>query len=239
MSYQARGRIQRLARREEKATIKRIVWLSIISLVLAVLLFTVGVSALGKFTDLLGTVFKGKDTSSAQTSLTPPTLEDLPSATNSAKLAVKGIAVDGESVDIILNGNVEGNTPVVDSKFEYDDLTLKKGSNDINAVSKRGKTTSDSSKVVNVVLKTSEPSLSIDSPTDGQNFQGGNNRVKVSGKTDKDAQVYANGFLASVDLDGNFEVSIPVSEGESTIEIKALDSAGNTKVEKRKVVYRK
>jgi len=46
-------RVERLARKEERATLKRIVTLSIVSFVIAVFLFTLGVQFLGKFADFL------------------------------------------------------------------------------------------------------------------------------------------------------------------------------------------
>lgn len=232
-------RIQRLARREEKLILRRIISLSILSVILAIFVFTVGVSFLGKLTDLLGLVFKGKeDTTSETTAVQPPILDDLPEATNSAKLTVKGFVSDGDKVEIYLDDEKIGDTEVADSKFEYEEVTLLNGENKISAKALRADKTSDASRVAVVVLDKEEPKLEIESPTEGQTFAG-NNRVLVSGKVDGDSQVYANGFLASVDFEDKFEVFVPVAEGESTIEIKAIDSAGNTKVEKRKITFRK
>lgn len=231
--------IQRLARREEKLILRRIISLSILSVILAIFVFTVGVSLLGKLTDLLGLVFKGKeDTTSETGTVQPPILDDLPQATNSAKLTVKGFVSDGDKVEIYLDDKKLGDTEVADSKFEYEEVTLLNGENKISAKAVRGDKTSDASRVAVVVLDKEEPKLEIESPTEGQTFAG-NNRILVSGKVDGDSQVYANGFLASVDFENKFEVFVPVVEGESTIEIKAVDPAGNTKVEKRKITFRK
>lgn len=141
-------------------------------------------------------------------------------------------------MELFLNDDVLGEATLDGSKFVYEDLDLKSGDNTISAIAKLGENESEQSKTVTVVLDRDEPKLEIESPTEGQTF-GLNNRATVSGTTDKDAQVYANGFLASVDFEGKFEVLVPIPEGESTIEIKALDSAGNTKIEKRKVNFRK
>lgn len=234
-----RIKIQRLARREEKEILRRIVFLSAVSLVLAIVLFTLGISLLGKFADLLGLIFKGKQEAVSEAGApTAPVLDDLPEATNSAKLTVKGFISEGEKVEIYLGENKVGDAKIEGSKFEYEDVSLKDGENKISAKTVRADKTSNSSKVIVVVLDTLEPKLEIESPTEDQTFTG-NNRVKVMGKTDRDAQVYANGFLASVDIEGKFEVLVPVAEGESTIEIKAVDSAGNIKIEKRKITFRK
>jgi hypothetical protein len=234
-----RLRIQRLARREEKAILKRVTVLSVVSLVLTVLLFTIGISLLGKFADLLSLVFKDKEDNPGQvTSLLAPILDELPEATNGAKLNVHGFVSDGEKVEIYLSGEKVGEAEIEENRFEFEDVSLKEGENQISAKTISGDRNSESSKTVIVIFDQEEPKLEIEIPTEGQNFVG-NNRVNVRGKTDKDAQVYANGFLASVDFEGNFEVFVPVSEGETSIEIKAIDSAGNTKTETRKVNFRK
>ncbi|MBI3282709.1 hypothetical protein HYZ70_01375 [Candidatus Curtissbacteria bacterium] len=232
-------RIQRLARREERQVIRRIVFLSVISVILAAFVFTIGVSLLGKFADLLDVVFKSRDEEVSESAVPrPPILDDLPETTNSARLVVSGFATDGNSVEVYLGDEKLGEAEIVDSKFKYENVSLFEGENKISAKAVLGDKTSDSSKVSVVILDKDEPRLEIESPTEGQNFIG-NNRIKVMGKTDLDATVYANGFLASLDFEGKFEVLVPVAEGESEIEIKAIDLAGNTKVEKRKIVFRK
>ena len=132
-----------------------------------------------------------------------------------------------------------GETKVVNGKFQFENLTLSEGENEISAksISQSGKE-SDFSASIKVILDKTPPKLDVESPSDGQSFSQ-DNRIKVIGKTDKDVQVYANGFLASVNNEGNFEVFVPVSEGESSIEIKAVDEAGNAKTETRKVNFKK
>lgn len=232
-------RVQRLARKEERVLIKKIFTLSIFSIILIVFILTLGISFLGKFADLLSSVLGGKDSqSSAQSSVDPPRLDQLSEATNSADFTVSGFARSGK-VKIVINDEEVGEADVIDGKFSYENILLDDDLNEIKAkvVGENGKE-SDFSDVVEIVLDTKEPKLEVESPSGDQSFSG-NNRIKVSGATEADSQVYANGFLASVNSDGKFEVSIPLVEGENTIEIKAIDDAGNVKVEKRKVGFRK
>src|SRR3989304_414200 len=110
-------RIERLAKREEKAVIRRIFFLSSLSIILAIFLLTVGVSLLGKFTDLLGVVFRGKDNQSSNTtSVLAPVFDDLPEATNSTQLAVSGFASNSESVEIYLDGEKVGEAQIDGTK---------------------------------------------------------------------------------------------------------------------------
>lgn len=206
---------------------------------MGVLFFVLGIPFLGKFADFIGGVFKGKESAQEASAPIAPNLDDLPQATNSARLKVSGFASEGRSVEIYLNDEQVTSVDVTDSHFIFEDLVLHDGENRISAktVSASGKS-SGSSPNKHVIYDTKEPKLEVDTPTDGQSFSG-NNRIKVSGTTNSDSQVLANGFLASVNADGKFEVLIPVPEGETTIEIKAINQAENTKIEKRKISFHK
>jgi len=233
-------RLERLAKKEERETVKRIISLSFLSLILAILLFTLGIPLLGKFADFLDLFFKKSETVTVSKEIpNPPRLNPLPSATNSAQLTVDGFSDTGTKVVIYLNSEKAGETNIADGKFHFEDLFLKKGENRIWAKTVSfDERESDSSQSQIIIQDLEEPRLLVETPIDNQSFSG-DNRIKVLGKTEKDAQVYANGFLASVDLEGKFEVFVPVAEGETTLEVKAIDEAGNIKVETRKVTFRK
>src|SRR3989338_1394411 len=234
-------RLERLSRREERKVVKRIVYLSVFSIILAVFLITLGIPLLGKFADFLNFVFRKNEISQVVTNSKPrpPIIDLLPQATNSANLMISGFSEDDTKVVIYNDSQNAGETKVENGKFQFENLKLTDGQNEISAkaISKSCKE-SDFSQGVKVILDKEPPKLEVDTPSEGQSFSQ-DNRIRVSGKTDKDAQVYANGFLASVTSDGDFEVLVPVLEGETTIEIKATDDAGNTKVETRKVNYKK
>jgi len=234
-------RLERLSRREERKVVKRIVYLSVFSIILAVFLITLGIPLLGKFADFLNLVFRKNEISQVVTNSKPrpPIIDLLPQATNSANLMISGFSEDDTKVVIYNDSQNAGETKVENGKFQFENLKLTDGQNEISAkaISKSGKE-SDFSQGVKVILDKEPPKLEVDTPSEGQSFSQ-DNRIKVSGKTDKNAQVYANGFLASVTADGNFEVLVPVLEGETTIEIKAIDDAGNTKIETRKVNFKK
>jgi len=234
-------RLERLSRREERKVVKRIVYLSVFSIILAVFLITLGIPLLGKFADFLNFVFRKNEISQVVTNSKPrpPIIDLLPQATNSANLMISGFSEDDTKVVIYNDSQNAGETKVENGKFQFENLKLTDGQNEISAkaISKSGKE-SDFSQGVKVILDKEPPKLEVDTPSEGQSFSQ-DNRIKVSGKTDKNAQVYANGFLASVTADGNFEVLVPVLEGETTIEIKAIDDAGNTKIETRKVNFKK
>lgn len=234
------NRIERLARKEEKNIIKRIFFLSVISVVLIIVIFTVGISALGKFADLTDAVFKNKtpDAKTESATLLPPILDTLADATSNPQLKISGFSSDGDKVEVYLDGENVGETPIEGGKFSYENITLKDGENElaVKAVGAGGE--SELSSGVKITLDKKEPTLEVTSPTDGQTFLE-NNRIKVAGTTEKDAQVFANGFLANVGADGKFDVTIPLTEGENQIEVKAQDEAGNVKTIKVKANFKK
>jgi len=230
-------RVERLARKEEKLVIKRIFYLSAISLLLIIFIFTWGIAILGKFSEFITNPAK-VDSQLEKTSLDAPRLNSIPESTNSASLLVSGFS-QGSKVFVFVGSEKAGETNVADGKFSIDNILLKNGENEIftKAVLSNGKE-SDPSEEIIVILDTQEPLLEVENPKEGESFSS-NNRIKVEGKVDKDAQVYANGFLANINDDGHFEVFVPLFEGENTVEVKALDNAGNVKVEKRKVDFKK
>lgn len=233
------NRVQRLARKEEGDIIKRIVLLSALSVIIIILIFTIGIPLLGGFADLMGRILGNKNIANVSQSTvpSPPILESLPGATNSASLAVSGFASEGNKVEIFLNSNKVGEADVAGGKFKYESVNLTSGDNEISVKSLSGSgKESDFSQVSKVILDKNAPKLTVDSPSDGQSFSGVS-KIIVQGVSDLDAEVLVNGFLAKVGSDGKYEVAIPLSEGDNTIEVKAIDNAGNTTVVKIKVNF--
>lgn len=235
------NRIQRLAGREEKDVIKRIFVLSVISLLIIVLFFTTGIPFLGKFADLMDSVFgKSKqDVNSSVVVVQAPIIDILPKFTNSSTITVSGFSSNAVRVEIYVDSQKAGETTVDSGRFKYENLKLLEDDNNISAKAfDASGRESDLSETVKIVYSNKEPKLEVISPSESQEFSG-NNRIKVEGMTQKDAQVFANGFLANVSVDGKFDVTIPLTEGENNVEIKAVDEAGNTKIVTVRVVFRK
>ncbi len=235
------NRIQRLAGREEKDVIKRIFVLSVISLLIIVLFFTTGIPFLGKFADLMDSVFGNNKQDVNSSTIVPqiPIIDTLPKFTNSSTITVTGFSSNSVRVEIYNDGQKTGETSVDSGRFKYENLKLSEGENDISAKAfDTNSGESDFSETAKIIYSSTEPKLEITAPFDSQEFSG-NNRIKVEGTSQKDAQVFANGFLANVSVEGKFDVTIPLVEGENNLEIKAVDEAGNTKIVTVKVVFRK
>lgn len=78
----------------------------------------------------------------------------------------------------------------------------------------------------------SAPPLEIFSPQEDQIF---NEKVLVSGRTDKDATVKIEGALITVEENGNFEEEIVLPRGENVILVEAENRQGKKRTENIKV----
>ncbi len=223
----------RLNRTLEKKT-KKNLYLSLVGIVIVLfLLIKYGIPSLINFSLFLA---NGKDQQLAakitqnQQILLPPILTQSFTATNSAMITVNGSATPKQKVELFVNNNL---TDITDTKddgsFSFTSVTLNSGSNTITAKAKSNNKESDFSNSLTISYANKAPSLSVDSPSDGQTFSGGSQQdVTVKGKTDSgDIRVTVNGFWAIVNANGNYSYSLHLQNGSNSIKVIAQDSAGN------------
>lgn len=184
-----------------------------------------------------------KDTSSSSSDdvsyIAPPTLNSMESATNSAKIIISGYSQPKQTVKLYVNGELKDTVEVKSDKgFTFQDVPLEPGDNDIKAkaISEHDKE-SDYSTPMRITYVNKQPTLDIDSLSDGQSFSGGQSPLKVSGKTDTGNKVTVNGFWAISDDTGKFSYTLPLQNGENKIKVEATDNAGNKTTKEIKVTY--
>lgn len=230
----------RLNKTLEKET-RRNFFLVTFGLILIFILFTFfGTRLLVQFSLLVEK--KGETTSADDQNtvfVSPPQLDSLPDATNSAEITVKGSAVNGDKVQLFVNGKKFKETDITaNNSFTFTNVRLEKGANTIKArtVLQDGKLSrySDS---ISIHYLSDPPELSIYFPSDGQSFTKENNPIRVSGKTSQSVKVTVNDFWAIVDDDGNYHYTLLLKGGENYIKVKAVDKAGNTTEKEIKVTY--
>lgn len=218
---------------------KRNFYLSIFGiLVLFILLFKFGLPLLINFSLLIsGSKQVSSSSSNSAEFVVPPQLNLLPTATNSAKFVLSGKSVPLATVSFYLNDNLVDKTQS-DKKGEFSfDSALSKGDNKIYAKATLDNKSSDPSEILTVLFKDSKPTLSINSPSDGQQFSKDQNEISISGNTDSDVRVTVNGFWAIVDQSNNFNYKLKLQNGENVIKIEAVDQAGNKTEKEIKVKY--
>lgn len=218
---------------------KRNLVLSVLGIILVILLaFKFGIPFLVNFSLFLSGSQNNVETGIQGPSfIAPPVLDSFSEATTSSEVIISGIASKEQTVNLYINSYLvdtikAGN----DGKFSFKQ-TIKPGENIIQAKSVANEKESDFSNTIITSFKNVPPSLSLNSPTDGQSFSKDQNIANIKGATDIDVKVTVNGFWAIADSNGNFSYSLPLQNGENRIRVEAIDIAGNKTVKEIKVNY--
>ena len=222
----------RLNRANEQRMKQRLVLTIVGTIVLLVLLVKFGIPALINFSLYLSSgsnASQSSNTAKQSTFLTPPILNPVPSATNSATFDFSGSAQSKQLVKLYINDTyVDSVTSKDDGSFSFKGVNLNQGQNVVKAKVKKDSSESDFSQSWTITYKNSAPSLSITQPADGQSFSGSQNvSITVAGKTDPDARVTVNDFWAITDNSGNYSYNLHLQNGSNKIKVIATDEAGN------------
>ena len=166
--------------------------------------------------------------------LSPPILNPLPQATNSASLKVSGQTASGKNVAIYLNGQKTFEERS-DSSGEFSlGIRLTEGENLIKAKTLDNGKSSEFSDTISVVFKKGEPKLEIENPPNDAKVS--SKEIIVKGKTDEGNRVTINGYWALIEGE-SFSYALSLNEGENEINVAAEDDAGNKVEKKIKVIY--
>lgn len=217
----------RLSRATETKT-KRQLILSIAGIIVVLfVLVKFGIPALTN----LSLFLSSKNGSSQQTAnnsqsvIPAPSLNEPFSATNSASITVSGSAVAKETIQLFVNSSLVDTTSTKDDgSFSFTSVALTQQQNSIQAKAKVDSKISDFSDTWNVNYIQKAPSLTIDSPHDGDTLGA---TVVVKGKTSPDVRVTVNDFWAIVDASGNYSYTLTLQNGDTHIVVAATDAAGN------------
>jgi len=169
----------------------------------------------------------------------PPGLESIPSATNSAKLSLRGFSAAGYNIKVFLNDELLGETLASSNNtFIFPISSLTEGTNQfyVVAFSPAGKS-SQPSPTLYIVYKKSGPKLELTEPAEGMTYSGSPKEARIVGKTDSGVNLTVNDRLAIVNADGSFFYRLPVSDGETIVSVTASDAAGNKTSLERRIRY--
>lgn len=228
----------------QKKKMKSTIVLLLVGLVVAFyLFFTVGLKLILNTSVFLANIFS-KD---AQTDpLNKNTdvygsvnIDDIPVATNSAKIVLTGSVINYSKLDFFINGDiVEKKKMTTTDIFTIEIGDLVRGENEVyvRASTEDGKNTKKTP-VYTVVYKDEKPKLEINEPADKTTIS--NPEVTVKGITDKEVLIKVNDLPVVVDVNGGFDSTVRLKEGDNTIVITASDTAGNTEEKTLTITYRK
>ncbi|MBI2086313.1 hypothetical protein HYT74_03160 [Candidatus Daviesbacteria bacterium] len=172
--------------------------------------------------------------------LAPPVLSISYEATNSAQIDIKGYGIPELKVKLFIDDKDTQTADVSsDGSFIFENVSLSLGTNNIygKSVDDQGKE-SLPSKTIKLTFVNEKPTLSINEPEDNKIIEGGDKKVKISGKTDPGVKIYINNSQAILDKDGNFSNEQPLNDGDNNFDIKAVDLASNTSEVQRRVIFK-
>jgi len=166
---------------------------------------------------------------SYNSSLAPPVLNIPYEATNTAQINIRGYGAPNSKMAIFLDDDKKDSVEVTDDgTFELKNIQLGLGINNIYGKSIDDKNQESlPSKTFKIIYDNEAPPLNISEPEDGKIIQGGDKRVKISGNTEVNTQVFINDSQVIVDKNGNFSSEQTLNEGDNNFNIKAVDSVSN------------
>ena len=224
----------RIIQKQEDKAKTRLILTIVGSLIIIVILIKFGIDALINLS-----LFINKSKISSVKTVVPnsqdlnkfvgaPTLSISQTATNSANIEIKGSAGANETIYLYKNNSMVDQTAADNNgNFDFKNETLDTGVNNFTAQAQKGNFKSPMSDVAMITYTNSAPNLTITSPNDGQSFSHDQNPIQIIGKTDPNVNVTVNGFIAQVDVAGNYSYTLNLTNGSNTITIDAIDQAGN------------
>lgn len=224
---------------EQKKSLQQLV-LALLGIVALIFLFIfVGFPFLIRFSSFIAG-FKNEDSTIQNESVIvlEPSIDNLPTATNSAQIIVTGSANSGDNVILYLN-NEKLTEEIVgqDGLFSFSNVSLRNGTNEIYAISKIGNKESKPSETVSIIYNNEPPKLDIESPKNGDVFKRENRDIEIKGTTNEGLTVTLNDRFVFVEPNGSFTYKYSLSDGENKLEIKAIDNAGNAQTATITVSY--
>lgn len=231
----------RLQRKRDKKSSKQALKYFLLIILFLFLLVRFGLPGLIKLAAFIGDLRSSSQPIEKQDQLPPrpPILNPVSEATSSAEINLSGYAEAGSTIKLSIRGiTVADNVADNEGTFEFRGVHLREGSNEVFvvAIDDQGNV-SEESTTYKITVDMTAPGLNLESPSDGDKFYDNDNPITIKGSSDEGADIRINGRFIRVGIDGNFEMSLSLSEGDNEIEIKAMDEAGNETVKKMTVNY--
>lgn len=237
--YQSRRSIKRLARKSRRNFLITIILVLALSYVTLTWILPTFIGGIGFITNTINPAKKPESNIKDNLTLAPPVLNIPFEATASSQIDIKGYTTPNSKVKLFIDDEPKDTVSSdTDGSFTFKNVSLNLGTNNIY-----GKTTDDKgneslpSKLIKLNFDNEKPTLSISEPEDNKKIQGGEKKIRVSGKTEPGNNVFINGTQAIVNFEGNFSIEQPLNDGDNLITIKATDQAANTAQEQRTVNY--
>lgn len=234
--------MSRLSQYKKKEMTQKATFLFVVFIVLSILFFTFGFKLVIQSSIFLNNIFSKETVQEEQQSddfFGVLDVDPVPNATNSAKIIVSGSTNNYPKIAIYINSKKVSETNVERSgTFSEEVGDLKKGENSVyvRAIAEKEKK-SKKSDTYQVTYLSDKPKLEVTEPSD--NSTTNKQEIKVAGTTDKDVSISVNNAPVVVDINGKFQTTVRLKDGENKLEIIAEDIAGNQEKKTITVVYKK
>lgn len=213
---------------EERRNLRSAISMVVLSILIILFLFYVGIPVVGRFANFLTSMKSSGSSASDKTPPAPPRFNNLAEYTNQKSFTISGNSEAGATVKLSFNGKETENLADKDGNFTFS-IDLPKDENifSATAVDSSGNI-SQETKTYKIFYDDKAPELQITKPTDGSNIFGSSQRqVTVEGTTEVDIQLTINDRLVNVEDNGSFQYTTTLSDGENKFKIKANDKANN------------
>lgn len=156
----------------------------------------------------------------------PPQVDPLPLYTNKKQTDISGWGQSGFEVEIFVNGKEIAQILVdKNNRFELPAVDLVEGENAIACKTITRDQSSALSEEQHVILDTEPPSVEFTVSDPNQD-----NVIQVAGSVENNVDVYINHQRVILDHNNQFQHDIQAQEGENSVEIEAIDLAGNSSI---------
>lgn len=230
----------RLEKKNEERATKSTVVLGLLSagVLVAVLIF--GLPLLIRLSIFLGEI-KSRRSAEVEEKVLPPLPPRLVvpfEATNSGKIAIRGFAEAGATVELLKNDATLETMPVADNgDFSFDEVELDLGLNDFLVIARTEEGgSSEPSELLKIIYDNEAPKLEMTNPSEAS-LTVDYADFDVGGKTEKGVSVSVNGRIAVVDDEGIFKLKVQLVAGKNEFEIVVSDVAGNETKKKIEIKY--
>lgn len=233
-------RRSRFEKKAEDEITKKTVFLGLMTIVLFTVIVIFGLPFLIRFSIMLGDI-KNKQGTEVKEKVLPPLAPRLIlpfEATNSGRIAVKGLTEKNVMVELLKNDVSVGKVAANDvGEFAFGDILLDQGESLFTAIAiNESGSSSEPSKEIKVIFDDQAPELTMINPSE-ESLKVDSPDFDIVGKSEKGVGVTINGRVAMVDDTGKFKLKLQLSSGNNDVEIIVRDLAGNETRKKITIDY--
>lgn len=227
-----KNKYSRLSKTQKKKYTRQTLTLSILTLTLIVVIVFWGIPALVKVAIFLSDINNTTQPISGEDNIppSPPILQPIIDATNSAQIKIEGFAEEGSTVLLSLNGVIKYETVAeTDGEFLFKQIELSDGENEIytKSIDTSGNE-SEKSTIQKIILDSQAPEVEVTFPADDQKFYGSSEQqLNILGIAEEGSLITINGSYVILKPDNTFSFKTSLNQGDNNITVVARDNAGN------------